>query len=282
MAQHAEHAEHLGEHAFEKLAAFIHGYCGIHITPSKRTMLEAKLHRSMNAAGITSVGAYCRLLTDPQSAADEEEIVRFIDALTVNKTDFFREAVHFDFLERQHLPALSADGQRLFKVWSAACAIGAEPYSIAMVLDDFCHRLPGADYFVLATDICTKVLDQAISGRYNEQQIAHLPQKYRKRHLLMAKDRSRHEFRMAPHLRAKMAFSQVNLMSARYPVSVDYDAIFCRNVLIYFDKPTQIAVLTKLAEHLQPKGCLILGHAESIVGLHLPLRQVANTIYMPD
>jgi chemotaxis protein methyltransferase CheR len=271
--------EPFDERNFARLTKFIYDRCGILITDKKRTMLEARLRRRMQATGTESGNDYCRLLLDGEGVEIEEEIALLIDAVTVNKTDFFRETVHFDRLLSTILPTLAKKGKRFFKAWSAACSNGAEPYSIAMVLDEFCRSLTGADYFVLATDICTAVLDRAVSGRYPATAVEPIPLGYRHRHLMIAKDRRRREFRIAPHLRVKMAFAQINLIAPRYPIAADYDVVFCRNVLIYFDRPTQERVLSHLIGHLQPEGYLVLGHSESLVGIDLPLVAVGNTIF---
>lgn len=271
--------EKLSERDFERLADFIHHHCGIHITSRKRTMLEARVRKRMQACNLPDTRAYCHFLLEGHGIDNEEEVVQLIDAITVNKTDFFREAGHFSYLEKYILPEMYAKGKRHFKIWSAASSNGSEPYSIAMTVYGFSHKHPGTDYFVLASDICTEMLRIATMARYTETQIAQIPMANRREHLLISKDRSRREYRVAPHLRTKIAFIHLNLNDILYPVSVDYDVIFCRNVLIYFDKPTQKRILSQLISHLQPEGYLILGHSESIVGMDLPLTSVANTVF---
>lgn len=269
----------LSDEVFQRLADFIYQRCGIHITSRKRTMLEARVRRRMQQIGIERAESYCRLLLERDNLEGEEESIHLIDAVTVNKTDFFREPTHFTYLTKNVLPELQSKGHHNFKLWSAASSYGAEAYTIAMVMDDFCRDHTGCDYFILGTDICTKVLEQAASARYSETQIAPIPPSQRRRHLLVSKDKTRREYRMAPHLRSKVAFLQLNLFEDHYPVSNDYDVIFCRNVLIYFDKKTQRRVLCQLIEHMQPEGYLILGHSESTVGMDLPLVSVANTVF---
>ncbi|MGB8601653.1 MAG: protein-glutamate O-methyltransferase CheR [Rhizomicrobium sp.] len=269
----------LSDEAFHRLADFVYQRCGIHITSRKRTMLEARVRRRMQETGIERIETYCRFLVERDNLESEEEAIHLIDAVTVNKTDFFREPTHFSYLTKTILPELVAKGQRNFKIWSAASSYGAEPYTIAMVVDDFCQEHSGCDYFVLGTDICTKVLEKASAARYSEAQIAPIPPQQRRRHVMVAKDKTRREYRMAPHLRSKVAFLQLNLFGDHYPISVDYDVIFCRNVLIYFDKKTQKRLLNQLILHMKPDGYLILGHSESTVGMDLPLVSVANTIF---
>lgn len=277
--RHNTDSEALSDKDFLRLSEFIHNYCGIHITARKRTMLEARVRKRMHACGLTNSHDYCHYLLDDNGLDNEEEVVQLIDAITVNKTDFFRESGHFTYLEKNILPALYAKGKHHFKIWSAASSNGSEPYTIAMTLYDFREKHPDTDYFILATDICTEMLHIATSARYSEAQITPIPLSKRRQHLLISKDRSKREYRIAPHLRSKLAFIQINLNAEIYPVSVDYDVIFCRNVLIYFDKPTQKRILRQLISHLQPDGYLVLGHSESVVGMDLPLTSVSNTVF---
>ena len=269
--------EQLSVQNFQRLAKFIQDYSGIKMPAQKRTMLEGRLRRRMRAIGIDDVNAYCHYLFEEDGM--DSEVIHLIDAVTTNKTEFFREPAHFDFLVAKVLPTLVAKGKREIKIWSAACSTGAEPYTIAMILDEFRASQHGVDYSILCTDICTEVLKQAIAGRFPEQMIEPVSMPRRKRHLMRAREAARNEVRIKPHLRGKLAFARLNLMDEAYPVETGMDIIFCRNILIYFDKPTQAQVLTRLCDHLAPGGYLFLGHSESIVGIDLPIVQIANTVF---
>jgi len=269
--------EPLSARNFTRLAEFIHGYSGIKMPSNKKTMLEGRLRRRMRVNRFESVNDYCRFIFDEGGL--ESETIHLIDAVTTNKTEFFREPVHFTFMEKTVLPQL-AKTRRHINVWSAAASTGAEPYTLAMVLDEFCgERQRGLDYSILGTDICTEVLDQAIAGRFVESMIQPVSMPRRQRYVMRSKDPSRGEVRIVPELRSKVAYGRLNLMDERYPVEQQMDIIFCRNILIYFDKPTQAKVLERLCRHLAPDGYLFLGHSESIVGIDLPLRQIANTVF---
>jgi chemotaxis protein methyltransferase CheR len=148
-----------------------------------------------------------------------------------------------------------------------------------MVLDEFCEKHRGVDYSILCTDICTEVLEQAVAGRFSEQMIEPVSMARRQRYLMRARDAARNEVRIKPQLRGKLSFARLNLMDEAYPIETDLDIIFCRNILIYFDKATQAKVLTRLCNHLSPGGYLLLGHSESIVGIDLPVVQIANTVF---
>jgi chemotaxis protein methyltransferase CheR len=231
----------------------------------------------MRATRIPDVNAYCHFLFEEDGLA--AETIHLIDAVTTNKTEFFREPAHFDFLVAKGLPALAAKGKREIKIWSSACSTGAEPYTIAMIMDEFCEKQRGLDYSILCTDICTEVLDQAIAGRFSEQMIEPVSMARRQRYLMRARDASRAEIRIKPELRGKLSFARLNLMDDAYPIETDLDVVFCRNILIYFDKVTQAKVLKRLCNHLAPGGYLFLGHSESIVGIDLPVVQIANTVF---
>jgi len=278
LAQTADpHLDQLSPKNFARLSAFIHAYSGIKMPANKQTMLEGRLRRRMRIYGHTNLNDYCRFLFEDGGL--EAETVHLIDVVTTNKTEFFREPSHFDFLEKKGLPILAEGRRKPIKVWSAAASIGAEAYTLAMVLEDFVAGRPGLDYVILATDICTDVLARGVAGRYPESMIEPVSMARRRQYLMQSKDRSTGEVRIRPQLRSKVAFGRLNLMDQAYPVERDLDIIFCRNILIYFDKPTQAKVLTRLCDHLVPGGYLFLGHSESIVGLDLPVRQVANTVF---
>lgn len=262
---------------FSRLAAFIHAYSGIKMPATKQTMLEGRLRRRMRTYGYANLNDYCRFLFEDGGL--EAETVHLIDVVTTNKTEFFREPSHFDFLEATGLPALAKGRRKPIRIWSAAASIGAEAYTLAMVLEDFVAERSGLDYTILATDICTDVLAKGVAGRYPESMIEPVSMARRRQYLMQSKDRSASEVRIRPDLRSKVAFARLNLMDEVYPVDRDIDIIFCRNILIYFDKATQAKVLGRLCDHLVSGGYLFLGHSESIVGLDLPVRQVANTVF---
>ena len=276
-AVHPDDSPPLNSHNFERMTKFIKGYCGIALNASRHTMLESRLRRRMHATGFNDVNAYCHFVFDTTGPEVEAEILELVDAVTTNKTDFFREPAHFDYLTKRILPELAQAGSRHIKIWSAACSIGAEPYTIAMLLDDFCHRHHGIDYTVLATDICHASLQKALLGFFPYGMIEPVPTELRHRYVMRSADGK--EVRMSPRLRSHIAFARLNLMDERYHVPNDFDVIFLRNVLIYFDKPTQTQVPAQLCHHLRPGGHLVLGHSESVSRSGLPLEPVANTIF---
>ncbi len=265
---------------FKKLSEFIYTESGIKMPLSKKTMLEARLQKRLRAMGITSFGEYCNYLFSPEGVANE--LVHMIDVVTTNKTDFFREPQHFEYLLEHVLPDLiNTKGcgiRRPFMIWSAACSSGEEPYTLAMVLDEFSDKAAGFHYTVLGTDISTRMLDKAKNGVYDEERIEPIPFELRRKYLMRSKNKEKKLVRIVPELRAQVKFRRLNFMEGDFGMREKMDVIFCRNVLIYFDRPTQEKVINRLCNHLIPGGYLFTGHSETISGMNVPLVTVANTV----
>jgi len=262
---------------FRRLSQFVNDYSGIKMPDGKQTMLEGRLRRRLRVTGINSLDDYCHFLFE-QGGIDQEAIY-LIDAITTNKTDFFREPAHFDYLQNVALPRLTAEGVTRLRAWSAACSIGAEPYTMAMTIADYAERRGPLAYFILATDLCTDVLSNAKKGVYPLEMMATVPVSMQRKHVRVARASERAEVRIAPELRSQVGFARLNFMDEVYPVSEKMHVIFCRNVLIYFDRPTQEKVLSRLCDCLMPNGYLFIGHSESITAFNLPVKTVANTIF---
>ncbi|MDA8233187.1 MAG: chemotaxis protein CheR [Magnetospirillum sp.] len=271
----------LSQRDFARLARYIHETSGIRMPPTKRTMLEGRLRKRVRALDLPDLASYCRYLFDLGGLA--REAVSLIDVVTTNKTEFFREPGHFQYLLDKGLPDLAERGAgvvRPLQVWSAACSTGAEPYTLAMVLGDFGAALRGYRFGILGTDISTQVLHKAVVAIYPEEAIAPVPMDMRRRYLLRSRGHGPRQVRIAPELRRHVRFQRVNLIQEPYGVDDAMDIVFCRNLLIYFDKPTQEAVLRRLTERLRPGGLLFVGHSESVTGFDLPLRTVANSVFV--
>ena len=274
-------ARPIADRDFRRLAALIHARSGIRMPPSKRTFLEGRLRRHMRHLGFGNLAEYCSWLFEKDGLAEDETAL--IDAVTTNKTEFFRERHHFNFLAAIAMPALRAAGtgtRRPLRIWSAGCSNGAEPYSLAMVCNDFARASSGFHFEILASDISTEMLRQAVRAIYPYAAIEPVPIGLRKRYLL--RDDARREVRIVPELRRTVKFVHHNLMREPYPTHQTTDIVVCRNLLIYFDRATQREVLTRLCRHIRPGGYLILGHSEGTVGLTLPLRPVAPTTFLRE
>lgn len=266
---------------FARLSALIADRCGIQLPASKRPMVEARLRKRLLQLGIPSFAEYVRLLSDP--VRREPELVPLTDALTTNKTDFLREPAHFTLLEQTILPQLYAAGighRKPLRVWSAAASTGEEPYTLAMVLDNWGRSQRLFDFSVLGTDISTRVLAHARQATYDDTAIAPLPENWRRHYLLRARGaEAPAPFRIAPEIRARVRFGQLNLMDADYGLPCEYHIIFCRNVMIYFNRDTQAEVARKLTANLADGGYLFVGHSESLQNFDLPLRAIAPSAY---
>ncbi len=275
----------LSDKDFGQLSAFVHENFGIKLPPTKKTMLEARLRRRLRALGMRSYREYCEYVFS--AAGQKDEVVRMIDLVTTNKTDFFREPAHFDYLTRYCLPEFCDGGRdryyRRLTLWSAGCSTGEEPYTLAMVLCDFDETRDDFRFSILATDISTRVLEKAALGIYDEERTDPVPAEMKRKYLLKSKDRSRGLVRVAPFLRSLVEFRRLNLMDESFGIREPVDVIFCRNVIIYFDKATQEALVHRFTRSLSPGGYLFLGHSETLCGMDIPLVQMAPTIYRkPD
>jgi chemotaxis protein methyltransferase CheR len=262
---------------FDKLAKLVNDHCGIQLPAAKRTMLEGRLRRRARALGNLRLDDLCRYIFTQGTLA--EELPHLINAVTTNKTDFFREPIHFDVLENQLLPEFAKSTNRPIRVWSTACSTGAEPYTLAMVLDAFAAKYAGFKYGILATDIDTEVLETARRGIFPRDMVKPVPVALRNAYVMEPRDKKRGDVRISPALRAAVGFAQLNLMDSAYPVGKPMDLIFCRNVLIYFSKPTQRKVVSRLVDNLVPGGYLVLGHSEGTASDDPRLSQITNTIY---
>jgi chemotaxis protein methyltransferase CheR len=277
----ADGLDRLSRHDFQRLAEFIQGYSGIRMPPNKVTLVEGRLRRRVRALGMPNLTRYCRHLFDEGGL--QAETVHLIDVMTTNKTDFFRESEHFHVLAEAALPQLLSErrggSETMVKFWSAACSTGAEAYTLAMVFAEFAQQRSGLRLAILGTDISTEVLRVAASAIYPEAAVAPVPMELRRRYLLRSRDAARGQVRIVPALRRMAHFARLNLMQDEYPVDTDYDVIFCRNILIYFEPDVQHAVLLRLCRHLRRGGFLFLGHTESLAGFQLPLQGFANTVF---
>jgi chemotaxis protein methyltransferase CheR len=271
--------------SFDQFADLVTRELGIKMPANKAQMLQSRLMRRVRALGLESLQAYQHYLFDSPGA--EDELVHFIDAVTTNKTDFFREAQHFDFLLATAIPQLrpsrSAGTARPFQVWCAGCSSGEEPYTLAMLLSEHAERESAAQrdfpFRLLATDISTRVLECAREGIYPASRIAPVPAALRQKYLLRHRESPRDLVRVAPALREKISFHRLNFMDQDYRIRDEFDVVFFRNVMIYFDRPTQEMVLRRILRHARPGAFLFVGHSESLSGLELPLRQAGPAIF---
>lgn len=273
--------ETLSQMDFDRLSRFIHEHWGIKIPPAKKFLLEGRIRKRMRMLGIDSFHKYCRYLFSSKGLAQEP--LEMIDLVTTNKTDFFREPAHFKILSDRLLPELyrkfGIRSSMPLKVWSAGCSTGEEPYTIAMVLEEFSLLTPGFHYSVFASDISKRVLETARIGIYEEEKITPIPIGLRKKYLLRSKDAAKRQIRVNGTLRNKIHFERLNLLEDSLSIPKPFHVIFCRNVLIYFDHPTQEKIVKSFVSSLLPGGILILGHSEHLTRMDVSLKSLAPTVY---
>ncbi|MBN1798163.1 MAG: protein-glutamate O-methyltransferase [Spirochaetales bacterium] len=270
----------LSKNEFRRLSELVESRIGIRMPESKKIMLESRLHKRLRALGFTSFPQYCDYLFSDEGF--NKELHHFFDVITTNKTDFFREPVHFEQLVNYILPELINRDQKIKKklnFWSAGCATGEEPYSLAMVLHDFSKRQIDFRFSIYATDISTQVLEKAELGIYNQDKIEPVPTRFKNKYLLRSKDRSKRLVRVAPQIRSLVQFKRLNLMDRNFSLPHEMDVIFCRNVIIYFERPTQELLIGKFYKCLRMGGYLFLGHSETLCGMPIPLVTALPTIY---
>ena len=264
---------------FRKLSRFITQQAGIKMPDVKKVMLQSRLQKRLRHLHMTSFKEYVDYVFSEEGL--QNELIHMLDVVSTNKTDFFREPIHFEFLEKHILPEYIREFplNRPLKIWSAGCSSGEEVYTIAMTIGEFQKDHPGLDYSILGTDISSHILQKAVDAIYKEEKTAVMPLELKKKYLLRSKDRSRKLVRIVPELRKKAVYKRLNFMDERYPVEDTFDVIFCRNVLIYFSREKQEMVIRKLISKLRRGGYFFIGHSESIMGLDVPLQQMRPTIF---
>lgn len=269
----------LSDALFDRLGTFINRETGIKMSGDKKVMVQARLKRRLKALDLIDFESYVDLLFGPEGM--RTEVVHVFDAISTNKTEFFREADHFDFLVNKVLPEYgAANSDKVLRIWSAACSTGEEVYTLGMVIQEYLRKHGAFDFRILGTDLSSFVLALARNAVYSEERVrSAVPEFMIRRYFMASRDPERQTFRVVPELRAKMCFERLNFMDDRYSVEQSYDVVFCRNVLIYFSREVQQAVVQKLCRHLKPGGYFFHGHSESLLGMDLPLKQVCSTVF---
>jgi chemotaxis protein methyltransferase CheR len=266
---------------FKKFQQLIHQETGIWLGEAKVALLCGRLSRRLRALAIPTLDRYYKLVVQPDQY---EERVAMIDAITTNETRFFREPKQFEFLERRAIPRWKAEAQqrlrpRTIRLWSAACSSGEEPYSLAMLIARHLVSEEGWNATIFATDISTRMLDRARMGVYKIEKSADIPEALLKAYMLKGIAEQEGQMKVMPEIRQMVDFQKLNLMQDPYPREACFDAIFCRNVLIYFDLVSKNKVVERLTGCLQPGGLLFLGQAENLNGVTSPWRTLAAAVY---
>jgi chemotaxis protein methyltransferase CheR len=274
----------VGQRELEPFRVFVYRETGIALSEAKRPLLLSRLARRIAELGVPALEDYLRYVVEGGDAAER---TRCLDAICTNETAFFREPRHFTFLETRVFPeweALAAQGRRPrgIRAWSAACSTGEEPYSLAMVLLGRFPPSSGWKVDVLGTDLCTRAVDEARAGVWPIEQAHEIPPVHLRAFMLKGHRTQDRFMKAGPEVRAVVRFEPGNLTREGETVVGPFDAVFCRNVLIYFDRASRQRALDCVLRHLAPGGYLFVGHSESLHGLGLPLTTVAATVYRRD
>jgi chemotaxis protein methyltransferase CheR len=271
----------MDKESFERLSTYVTREYGIKLPQAKKSMLESRLNKKVKTLGLNSYKEFLDFIFSDEGKVCELHNV--IDLITTNKTDFFREAAHFSFLTNEFLPQYRAThGRANLKIWSAGCSTGEEPYTLIMAMEEFKKKSLDTTYSILATDVSTRVIQMAYQAVYDIEKIAPVPLDLKQTYFMRSKTNPK-LVRVKPEFRKKLQFKRINFMDNNFGLNkADFDIIFCRNVLIYFDKLTQERVINKFCSHLKPGGLLFLGHSESIIGMKVAVKQIRPTVYQVE
>lgn len=269
----------ISDHEFRQLREFIHAHTGIALSEHKRALVCARLAKRLRYHGLQCYADYFSLLT--QADPEGEELVAMINSITTNKTDFFREPHHYRFLAEEVFAVHRQDPnrERPMRIWSAATSTGEEAYSLAMTALESMPSFNAKDVRILATDIDTNVLSHAREGIYTMEQAKCIPEALLHRYFWKGQGKHEGQVMTKPVLKALIQFNWLNLQSDPWPMHALFDVILCRNVLIYFDKPTQLKLFERMGSVLKKNGYLMLGHSEAMHGVSDIFRPVGHSIY---
>jgi chemotaxis protein methyltransferase CheR len=270
-------AKDLTQEEYELFRRLVYAKSGINLGDSKQQLVRARLGKRVRQGRFASFRSYYEYIEKDGSG---EELQMLLDAITTNTTHLFREKRHFDFLHQvaTRWAKGATTSPPALRIWSAACSSGEEPHSMAMVVHD---ALRDTKYTakILATDLSLKVLNRAKQGIYESHRVGSVPTDYRNRYLRQIRHDGQVCLQLAPEVLDLITFSRFNLMTPTFPFRHGFDVVFCRNVMIYFDRPTQEGLIGRIVQHLRPGGYLMIGHSESLNGVRHPLKYLEPTIY---
>lgn len=272
----------ISDEEFALLRGLVRDRLGMTLGPEKKSLLQGRLRKRLHELGLQDFKSYYVHVTS--SKGGDQELQHFANAVTTNKTDFYREKHHFEFLAKEWLPPIVEEARRgrpkSLRIWSAACSSGEEPYSIAFtLLDALGTDARSWDLQVLATDVNTRVLEIAANGIYPMERVSTVERSILERRFLKGTDKNAGYCRVRADVRAIVTFRRLNFMDEQWPMKRPFDLVFCRNALIYFDRGTQQSLVRRFMDQLVPKGHLILGHSECVHGWFSDLRNLGNTVY---
>ena len=262
---------------FDKISQIVYKYSGIRLTSGKEELVRSRLIKRLRTLGLDSFSSYLRYIKEDKSA---QELHAMIDALTTNKTSFFREIQHFNYMRSSILPALKARNSRM-RVWSAGCSSGEEPYTIAMILQEEWPKIHLADVRILATDISARILSKARTAEYDKDCLKDVSPEYLSKYFTLLRSSPIRIYGVQENIKRMIRFAQLNLMDA-WPMRGPFDIIFCRNVMIYFDSATQSRLVRRFYDLLVPGGHLLVGHSESLVANSCGFKYIQPATYVKE
>ena len=265
-------ADTLTDRDLRALARLVYDRAGITLHDGKKALVTARLQKRVRAGGFGSFGAYVKFV---ESDASGDELVALLDAISTNHTSFYREPQHFELLASKVAPAVGTGG---IDIWSAACSSGEEPYTIAMTMADALNAEPAGKVRILASDLSTKVLQTARGGVYKLERVEGLSRDVLRRHFEKGLGAQSGLARVNPRIQAAVTFERLNLLEIT-DLKRRFDVVFCRNVMIYFDRAVQQRVVSMLERHIKPGGWLFISHSESLNGIEHGLQWVAPAVY---
>jgi len=262
----------LSEKEFARVIRMVYDRVGIHLKDGKQDLVKARLSKRVKALGLESYNAYLDFVESDKTG---QELAELIDQITTNKTQFFRDAEHFQFMRAQLFPRLNRESRRV-RFWCAGCSYGQEPYTLSMALREAVQDIDAMDLRILATDICRPALEGAQQGAYDETEVEGISPELLSKYFVRTKDGN---FEAKQSLKKLITFARLNLME-KWPMKGPFQAILCRNVMIYFDRPTRENLISRFWELLVPGGYFFVGGSESLTGLTQPFKYVRPAVYV--
>jgi len=264
----------LKENEFKKISSIIYDTCRISLHNGKKELVQARLSKRLRKLGMLNFKKYLSFVE-----SNREEFTIMVDYLSTNLTSFFREPQHFEFLKKEVFPFFITEKVKRLRIWSAGCSSGEEPYSLAILIKEYFENARSMDSLVLGTDISTRMLKAARDGVYTQSRLKNVPESVKTKHFVKLNNGDMPLYRIKPEVQNLVRIRYLNLMDS-WPMKGPFDVIFCRNVMIYFDKKTQNELINRFHGILKAGGILIVGHSESLAGIEHDFKYVRPTIYM--
>jgi chemotaxis protein methyltransferase CheR len=265
----------LSDDDFYKLRDIIYDEAGIKLGDVKKILMQSRLIKRLRDLKLDNFTQYYEYLI----ANFEDEKINFINSITTNKTDFFRENDHFEYMKKKILPDFETKKEKEIRIWSAGCSTGEEPYTIAITLLEYFNGKVPPEFLILATDIDTQVLNKAMEGKYTADHLADVDPKYLKNYFIHSENDKGEFYQVKDQLKEMVYFRRLNLLLDEYPMKKQFDIIFCRNVIIYFDRETQKKLFERYYRYLKDDGYLLIGHSENITSITDKFTLAGRTIY---